>query len=109
MEVKIHPLFSTANDKGRRIMANAPKDRSKTGTIHFENVDSYLDLYAHIKYYRQKAGLNQEELAHRANISRSFHSTLESRSRVRGLTMETLFNLCRALDIPPLKLFEPLP
>ena len=90
-------------------MAKSPQSSKKSGTIHFENVDSYLDLFAHIKYYRQKAGLSQEELAHQANISRSFLSSLESRTRVRGLTMETFFNLCRALEIPPLKLFDPLP
>ena len=83
--------------------------RDKKGTIHFENVDSYLDLFAHIKYYRQKAGINQEELAHRAQISCSFLSSLESQNRVRGLSLETLFNLCRALNISPGKLFDPLP
>lgn len=82
---------------------------SKKGQIHFENVDFYLDLFAHIKYYRQKAGITQEELASRAELSRPFLSALESKTQVRGMTMETFFNICRALDVPPAKFFEPLP
>ena len=81
----------------------------KKGTIDFENVDLYLDLYAHIKYYRQKAGLRQEDLAAMAGISRPYLSSLESSTKVRGLNMETFFNICRALGLPPSKFFEPLP
>ena len=81
----------------------------KKGTIDFENVDFYLDLYAHIKYYRQKAGMRQEDLAAKAGISRPYLSSLESSTKVRGLNMETFYNICRALEMPPSKFFEPLP
>ena len=86
------------------------EDRAKKkGSIHCENIDFYLDLYAHIKYYRQKTGMRQEDLAAKADISRPYLSSLESSGKVRGLNMETFFNICRALDLPPHKFFEPLP
>ncbi|WP_434310491.1 helix-turn-helix domain-containing protein [Hominifimenecus sp. rT4P-3] len=82
---------------------------SKKGNIPFENVDYYLDLFAHIKYYRQKAGITQEELANRTGLSRPFISSLESKKEPRGLSMESFFLICHALNVPPVKFFEPLP
>lgn len=48
---------------------------------------------------RQQASLSQDELAHRADLHRTYVSLLE-----RGLrtpTIDTIFKLCRALDLDP--------
>lgn len=46
---------------------------------------------------RRAAGLSQEELAHRARISRNYVSLIELNQK--SPTVETLLRVCRALNI----------
>ena len=46
---------------------------------------------------RHAAGLSQEELAHRAHISRNYVSLVELNQK--SPTVETLLRVCRALNI----------
>lgn len=57
-----------------------------------------LDAFAHtLRTHRQKAGLSQEELAHRAGKSIRYVSLLESRKHQPSL--DTLKGLCDGLNI----------
>ncbi len=46
---------------------------------------------------REKAGLTQEELAHRAEVDRTYISILENDRK--SPTIEMLFRLCEAMDV----------
>ena len=48
---------------------------------------------------RKKKGLSQEELAIRANISRSHLSSIEAPNIVRPFSLEVLYNIADALDV----------
>lgn len=48
---------------------------------------------------REKAGLTQEELAHRADVDRTYISMLENDRK--SPTVATLFRLCEAMDASP--------
>lgn len=50
-----------------------------------------------IKRYRQQLGISQEELAHRADVDRTFVSRLER--GVRQPTITTLIQIAKALDM----------
>jgi transcriptional regulator with XRE-family HTH domain len=57
-------------------------------------------------FYREKACLSQEELAHKANLHRTFISQIE-----RGLKMPTLlsiFKISKALEITPTQFISTL-
>jgi len=53
----------------------------------------------------QEAGLSQEELAHRADIDRTYVSALER--GVYGATIDVLEKLARALDVQVWELLKP--
>ena len=53
---------------------------------------------------RLKAGLSQEELAHRAILDRTYVSSCE-RGR-RNASLETIIRLANALNLPPSKLLS---
>lgn len=61
-----------------------------------------------IAYYRKLRGLTQEQLAEAIGRSVSFVSQVEANnsSRVKGVSLETLFLIAERLDIPASKLFE---
>lgn len=50
-----------------------------------------------IKKHRQRMGISQEELAHRADVDRTFVSRLER--GVRQPTITTLLQLAKALEV----------
>lgn len=75
----------------------------------FENRDFYVDLGEHIAYFRKKAKLTQEELAKQVNISRCYLSRIESSNSSQSLSLELLFNISRALNVPPHYFFKPFP
>lgn len=50
-----------------------------------------------IKRHRQRVGISQEELAHRADVDRTFVSRLER--GIRQPTITTLIQLAKALEV----------
>jgi transcriptional regulator with XRE-family HTH domain len=54
-------------------------------------------LATNLRRYRKAAGLNQEELAHRVGIDRTYVSSLER--RVYAASIDLLDRLAKALDI----------
>lgn len=59
----------------------------------------YTMLGQRIRHYRHKLGLTQEQLAERAGVSASFLGHIERGSRAASL--ETVMQLCAALDVTP--------
>ena len=46
-------------------------------------------------------GMSQEQLANRANISRSHLSAIEAPGMVRAFSMDIFFNIADALEVDP--------
>ena len=59
-----------------------------------------------VQYYRKLRGMTQEAFADKAGISWSYLAKIESPTRAFGVSMEKLFAIAEALDIPPAKLLE---
>ena len=66
----------------------------------------YIKFGLKVQYYRKLRGLTQEAFADKAGISWSYLAKIESPTRVFGVSMETLFSIADALDVPVSKLFE---
>ena len=79
---------------------------AKSTKISLENRDKYIELGLNIAYYRKRAGMTQEQLAEKADISRSYLGEIEAPNMVRTLSLEVLFNIANALNIPACKLIE---
>ena len=62
-------------------------------------------LAANLKRYRKAAGLNQEELAHRVGIDRTYVSSLER--QVYAASIDLLDRLAKALGIEAADLLKP--
>jgi transcriptional regulator with XRE-family HTH domain len=64
------------------------------------------EVLAHnLRRYRALRGLSQEELAHRADIDRTYISSLERSQYAAGI--DVLERLAVALDVPPFELLKP--
>ncbi len=68
--------------------------------------ERYISMGLKIAYYRKKAGMTQEVLAERIGKSVNFIAQVEGSGIVRGVSLETLFQIAQVLQIPPSKLIE---
>lgn len=59
-----------------------------------------------VQYYRKLKGMTQEAFAEKAGISWSHLAKIESPTRAFGVSMETLYSIAAALEVPVAKLFE---
>ena len=66
----------------------------------------YIKFGLKVQYYRKLRGLTQEAFADKAGISWSYLAKIESPTRVFGVSMEKLFAIAEALEVPVTKLFE---
>jgi len=57
----------------------------------------YKNAASRIKEYRNKAGLTQEQLAHKADIEPSFLAHIEAGQK--GFSLETLEKIAKALNV----------
>lgn len=64
----------------------------------------YLQLGLNIAYYRKLNGLSQSKLAEMVNISRTHMSRIETADC--SVSLDVIFEICDALEIPPMKLFD---
>lgn len=67
--------------------------------ISLKNRDRFIQLGIAIASLRKIRGLSQEQLAEKANISRSHLSSIEAPNIVRPFSLEILFNIADALEI----------
>ena len=84
--------------KGGAIMA---KD-----AISFKNRDRFIQMGIAISSLRKLRGMSQEQLAEKANISRSHLSAIEAPGMVRAFSMDVFYNIADALEIDPAELIN---
>lgn len=68
--------------------------------------EQYIRFGLKVQYYRKLLGLTQETFADKIGRSWSYVAKIESPTRVFGVSMETLFKIAEALNVPASKLFE---
>ena len=74
--------------------------------ISFKNRDRFIQLGIAIAALRKMRGMSQEQLAERANISRSHLSAIEAPGMVRAFSMGIFFNIADALEVDPADLIN---
>lgn len=65
------------------------------------NRDRFIHLGIAIAALRKMRGLSQEQLAEKANVSRSHISSIEAPGIPRPFSLEVFFNIADALEIDP--------
>ncbi len=71
-------------------------------SIHEEE---FLQLGLKIAYYRKLRGLTQEQLAERIDCSAAFIGHVEAPNVKKTISLDTLFSISKALDVPAYKFF----
>ena len=69
--------------------------------VEFKNRDRFVELGLTIASLRKMKGLSQEQLALKANISRSHLSSIEAPNIIRQFSLEVFYNIADALEIDP--------
>ncbi len=72
--------------------------------VSYQNRDQFIQLGIAIATLRRIRGMSQEKLAEKAGISRSLLSNIEAPNLAYSFSLDVLFNVARALDVPPEKL-----
>lgn len=65
------------------------------------NRDRFIHLGIAIAMLRKMRGMSQEQLAEKANVSRSHISSIEAPGIARPFSLEVFFNIADALDVDP--------
>ena len=74
-------------------------------SIYGQN-DLYEKIALNIKKYRKEAGITQAILAEKVGVSHEFIRRIESTKGRKTFSIDTIYKICLALDIPISKLFE---
>lgn len=74
--------------------------------VEFKNIDRFVQLGVTIGALRKLKGMSQEQLAEKANMSRSHLSVIEAPKIVRPFSLEILFNIADALEMDVIELLE---
>lgn len=74
--------------------------------VEFKNRDRFIQLGIVIAALRKMRGMSQEQLAEKANVSRSHISSIEAPGIVRPFSLEVLFNIADALEVEPAELLR---
>ena len=74
--------------------------------VSFESIDYYYMIGTNIAYYRRLAGLTQAQLAERVGVTRVHVSAIESPNTATARSIELLFRIAAALQVPPYKLLK---
>lgn len=69
--------------------------------------DPKRTLGQNVRRIRHEAGISQEELADRAELHRTYISSIERGER--NVSVENIFAIADALDVPPGDLLRPIP
>ena len=68
--------------------------------------NQYRQLGLTIAYYRKLNGLTQMQLAEDVNLSRTHISNLEAPNMPTSISLDKLFDIAQALDVPIKNLFD---
>lgn len=79
---------------------------ARSTKVSIENRDKYIELGLNIAFYRKREGMTQDQLAEKADMSRSYLGEIEAPNMVTTMSLEVLFNIANALKIPVSKLLE---
>lgn len=63
----------------------------------------YLQVGLKISYYRKLRGLTQEQLAEQIGLTPAFIGHVEAPNIRKAISMDTLFDIAEALDVPAYK------
>lgn len=63
----------------------------------------YINIGLKVSYFRKKAGLTQEQLSDIMGVGTSFIGQIEAPNVVKAISLDTLFRIAKALDVPPYK------
>ena len=74
--------------------------------VEFKNRDRFIQLGIAIATIRKIRGMNQQELADRAGISRTHLSKIEGKGTASRFTVDAFFNIADALDVDPAELIR---
>jgi len=66
----------------------------------------YKQLGLNIAYYRKMRNLSQLQLAEMVDLSRTHISNIEAPNMKTSISLDSLFDIAEALEIPPKELFE---
>ena len=66
----------------------------------------YRQLGLTIAYYRKLKGLTQMQLAESVNLSRTHISNLEAPNMPKSISLDKLFDISEALDVPIKNFFD---
>ena len=67
-------------------------------------IEKYRLLGLNVSYYRRRRGLTQEQLAELVNVERTHIGNLELARA--GVSLDVIFRVADALEVPVWKLFE---
>ena len=70
------------------------------------DIDIYSVVRQNIKKYRKLKNITQAELAEKTNLTHDYIRQIESDKVANTFSVQTLYDICVALDIDPGKLFE---
>ncbi|MCM1131894.1 MAG: helix-turn-helix domain-containing protein [Ruminococcus flavefaciens] len=71
--------------------------------MKFEYTELYRKIGLKISYYRRLEGLTQEQLAEMIDKSTAFLGAVEAPNINRAISLDTLFDIAEALNVPPYK------
>lgn len=69
--------------------------------VDFKNRDRFIELGLTIAAVRKMRGMSQEELAEKAEISRSNLSVIEAPNMIQSFSLDTFYKIADALEIRP--------
>lgn len=68
--------------------------------------NNYIKIGLKISYYRKLKALTQEQLAEIVGCGVSFIGQIEAPNIYKAISLDTLFRIAKALEIPPYKLLS---
>ena len=66
----------------------------------------YRQLGLRIGYYRKHRGLTQEQLAEKVDLTPAFIGHVEAPNIKKAVSLDTLFQIATALDVPVYKFLQ---
>jgi len=78
----------------------------RSSKVSIEHRDKYVALGLNIAYYRKREGMTQDQLAEKVDMNRSYLGEIEAPNMVKTMSLEMLFNIAEALEVPASKLLE---